>query len=371
MATSLSEYIKAASMKESELQVLIDDTVNSDLDAWTACVKSLSSFYKGLVKPDAAKLAETCGSYTRSIKVITRVMPPNEILFESCSLDKVDPAQASKLRKLFQDCIVSCLQVSASMPDILHRRLINYISRHVLPLMNNPLILSQFFLTSLDAPCKKTATAALVPLVHLMVTGGLGDIPELFPKLYSLLSADSLPEAPRKQLFPLLSRMLESSLIPQKWVAAFVKRLARVAVTTTDHSVALWAVTAVYSLAQKHSTACRALFHSDLSGPLGVNDEFTMHAGLVDAADQVKKSCLWEVNLLLCHGCPAVSRLSQLFKTNLFSVSAKQIASVDFAGLTDAALFQRERKTTKRKALEFAYIGGKMEDERVAKLFRN
>ena len=369
--SSLSEYIKAATLKDSELQVIVDDGVNSDLDAWTTCVKMLTSFFKGLGKADVAKQAETSGSYSRAIKIVTRMMPPTDILFESCSVENVAAPVASKLRKLFQECIVSCLQVSASMPDILHRRLINYISRHVLPQMKNPLILSQFFLTSLDAPCKKTATSALVPLVNLMVSGGLGDIPELFPKIYALLSADSLPEAPRKQLYPLLSQMLESSLIPQKWIAAFVKRLARVAVTCTDHSVALWAVTAVYSLAQKHSTACKALFHSDLPGPLGVDDAFKMTAGLVEAAEQVKRSCLWEVNLLLCHGCPAISRLSQLFKTNLFSVSAKQIASVDFAGLTDAALFQRERKTTKRKALDLAFIGGRGEDERVAKLFRN
>jgi len=361
------DFIHSNGLKESEVQVFMDDVVNSDMDAWLASTKVLTTFFKSLKKADGSHKPETLAAYYRSVRVLVRLMPPNKRLFESCEIEASDFGGVSKLKRVYQDCMIACLQVCINLPSVLHRKLINYVSRHALPIISNPLLLSQFFLSALDSACKKTATTALVPLVNLMVSGGLGDIPELFPKLYSLLSADTLPEAPRSQLFPLLSAMLESSIIPQQWIAAFVKRLARVAVLSTDHSVSLWAVTAVYSLAQKNAQACRSLFHTD-SNTLA-SDPFTMKLSLAEAAEQAKKSCLWEVNLLLCHGCPAVSRLSSLFKTNLFSLSAKRIASVDFAGLTDAALFQKERKTSKKRKLELAFLGGREEDARVARIF--
>ena len=347
--SALQSVLNDKSAPSDEITKVMDSTVNTSIPSWINGVKTLTKAFDSIQKRSGGK-SET-EKYIRSVKALVRLVPPTKRIWES-----EDASKRAMARKMFTELIVAALQVSMALPELLTRQLINYTSRHALGHMSNPLLLVQFYLSALSG-APSLACAALTPLTKLMAQGGLGDDCDFFAKIYALLHPQILADSPRTDLLPLLSQVLESSMIPAAWIAAFAKRIARVGLISLDHAISLWAVTAVYSLIQRNPLTCRALLHSDRSGQEG-GDPFSFHSDLQTAAIQVKDSSLWELELLMNHGCAAVARLAAMFRTNLFSRSAKRIEAVDFATLNDAALFSQERKQCKKRTISLAFLGG-------------
>lgn len=277
------------------------------------------------------------------------------------SLIRLGQPRSTEQEKHLQNAIVSLLNRSdlcSQLDAKLTKKLVLYLSKIRIP---SPLILAPFYLRTLAHPCRAVGLTALPPLTDLIVNRGFGDLHDFFPRLYQLIDVQALSECDRLSVYPILSQILLSSLIPTAWIGAFAKRCARQAVLAVDESVVLFLVTIVYSVLQKNA-ALRSLLHADTADAHSSLSEDPF--SLSDSLTSAKVVSLWEIELLITHMSPAVARLATLFKTNLFSHSARSIAAVDFASIDWTTLLAREKNfNAKKHELAFAYLGEQHQDD--------
>merc|ERR1712113_1286445 len=118
-------------------------------------------------------------------------------------------------------------------------------------------------------------------------------------------------------------------MLPSSYVAAFVKKSARVATLVSSPPASLWLLVNMQGLMQRHQSLCAPMLHRDVdntltfgSGPSasGSSDPFDMSSPLNVACkkEQALMTSLWEIELLQDHYCPQVARMARLFTTAKF-----------------------------------------------------
>ncbi|PHJ24335.1 cbf mak21 family protein [Cystoisospora suis] len=196
---------------------------------------------------------------------------------------------AKQYRLLFQDVWVLFLRV-IPLDLSLTQKLLHAVPRTLLPYMSNPLLLSEFFLTSFEkASHLSVSVLALSGLFYLLTKHRLADPDALFTespsddrketngaesgkpsassngvcvhfyrRLYQLIAPASFSVGRRGRFLRLLNVALRSSLLPNSLVAAFVKKCARVACLVSP-GISLYLIALVYSLLKKYSAVCLSL----------------------------------------------------------------------------------------------------------------
>ena len=180
------------------------------------------------------------------------------------------------------------------------------------------------------------ALLSLRGLFVLMVKHNL-EYPQFYARLYGLLTPDALGGPHRAQFALELQRFLGSSGLPVTMIAAFAKRLCRIALVGTTPAAAL-AVALTFNVLHRHPTA-RVIVHRPRAGEPGAPSVAADAAGgdgsgepakldrepgaapletFDDDADDPEKSgaigsSLWEVDSLRAHHCPTVASLAALF----------------------------------------------------------
>ena len=109
-----------------------------------------------------------------------------------------------------------------------YKRILEHLDSHILPNVSNPLLLADFLTDSYHIG-GIVSLLSLAALFHLIATYNL-DYPHFYHKLYTLCTPQLTLSKHRHKLFTLLSKFLSSAYLPQSLVAAFCKRLARLAV---------------------------------------------------------------------------------------------------------------------------------------------
>jgi len=282
-------------------------------------------------------------------------------------------------------------------------------AHRVVPFMTNPLILSDF-LTDAYAVGGVTSVLALNSLFKLITEHNL-DYPDFFEKLYELLDLNSFTAKHRSQFFELLDRVLSSSHLATYLVAAFAKKMARLALFSPP-GTAMFAIVLISNLLKKHPTCLHLVHHAtkieeaaekgeldeskDINvekrskldaikeaslrlalGPAAAKeaaaadeepaagagrkrrrDEVTADPFKMDEANPAKcrasESCLWEIEALASHYSPNVSMLVQsLFYTELrVTVETRKVEPPvpieEFLDLTYKSLFDRDIKRARR-----------------------
>ncbi|GBG31488.1 Nucleolar complex protein 4-like [Hondaea fermentalgiana] len=165
--------------------------------------------------------------------------------------------RAAKLhRRAFQGAWLAFLQLGDFSPRV-YRRVLVCLPKRVVPYLQDPLLLSDF-LTDAYEQRGPTAMLALNSLFQLMMEHHL-DYPDFYPKLYRLLDHDTFHVKHRAQFFELLSRVMASTHLASYLVAAFAKRIARLALYAPP-SGAMFAVVLIGNLLKRHPT-CLTLLH--------------------------------------------------------------------------------------------------------------
>ena len=109
-----------------------------------------------------------------------------------------------------------------------YKRVLEQLDSHILPNVSNPLLLADFLTDSYNIG-GIVSLLALAALFHLISHYNL-DYPHFYHKLYSLCTPALTLSRHRTHLFVLLSKFLSSTYLPSSLVAAFCKRLARLAI---------------------------------------------------------------------------------------------------------------------------------------------
>ena len=259
--------------------------------------------------------------------------------------------------------------------------------KSIIPQFTEPLLLADFLTDSYDMG-GEASLLSLHSLYILMSIHGL-DYPQFFEKLYALVSLQVLYSKNRARFFRLLNSFLSSTHIPSYIIAAFTKRLTRLAIRAPPHA-ACFVLCFVFNLVRRHPNV-RCLIHRTASkeeeraeklsrvrdasrrlAQAGTPIPTLQDSGFVlsdpyleNEGDMTKcralESSLWEVVTLQDHYCPAVASLAKGIFQEQIKKTAPDYPVEDFLTRTYTELFEEEAriksiersKKRRRLALQF------------------
>ncbi|XP_029693730.1 nucleolar complex protein 4 homolog isoform X1 [Takifugu rubripes] len=233
------------------------------------------------------------------------------------------------------------------LPSNMYKKVLVILHDSVLPHMSEPSLMIDF-LTAAYEMGGGISLLALNGLFILIHEHNL-DYPDFYKKLYSLLEPSVFHVKYRARFFHLANLFLSSSHLPAYLVAAFAKRLARLALTAPPTGL-LIALPFIYNLIRRHPSV-RVLLHRPSEEEATVVDPYVMEEE--DPAQcGALESSLWEIKTLQKHHHPDVSKAAGLINTPLVQ-QEEDISKV--LETTTYQLMEQELKQTvvKKIPLEF------------------
>ncbi|KAG2391331.1 uncharacterized protein HKW66_Vig0129080 [Vigna angularis] len=241
----------------------------------------------------------------------------------------------------------------------------------VIPHLSNPIILCDFLTRSYDVG-GVVSVMALSSLFVLMTQYGL-EYPNFYEKLYALLVPSTFMAKHRARFLQLLDSCLKSPLLPAYLAASFAKKLSRLLLSVPP-SGALVITALIHNILRRHPSV-NCLVHREDGVDEGKSDHRTDEETTANS-DNVKTSAipcqkpgvdhfnntetdpkksaamsksdgagssLWEIDTILHHYCPPVSRFA-LSLGNDLTVRAKtsEVNVGDFSGGSYATILGAE-----------------------------
>lgn len=238
-----------------------------------------------------------------------------------------------------------------------HRQMLILLLEKVLSHLDKPVLLTDFLMDSLDVG-GAISLLALQGIFVLIQQHNL-TYPNIYEKLYSMFEPEIFHTKFKARLFYLADIFLSSSHLPEGLVAAFVKRLARLALIAPPQDIVI-ILRFIGNLFLRHPALKRLIFH-----PTG--GEVSQDPYVMDERDPIKSnaldSSLWEVATLQSHVLPSVATAAK-FISNPFPSAEWDLASV--LEINENDIFDKEiAKKSKEYALNldrptclFVHCGG-------------
>ncbi|KAJ2740724.1 Maturation and nuclear export of 40S ribosomal subunits interacting protein, partial [Coemansia sp. BCRC 34301] len=272
---------------------------------------------------------------------------------EAPSGDENSVSSATAHRKAFSEAWIAFLRQPLTA-DI-YKQVLLTMHRRIIPHMVDATGLMDFLSTAYDSG-GSISLLALNGLFTLMDSYNL-NYPQFYEKLYALLDRNLLHVKYRARFFRLFEVFLGSSHLPAYLVAAFIKRLARLAILATPAG-AVTVIPVIYNLLKAHPS-CMVLIHR-MPGQEGEGEEEERASAesdpyLADEADPAKcnalSSSLWELETLQHHYYPNIATLANIF-SEPFHKPKFQLE--DFLDHTYATFFDGDTARTPKKAAALA-----------------
>ncbi|KAJ0047402.1 hypothetical protein NL108_002213, partial [Boleophthalmus pectinirostris] len=193
------------------------------------------------------------------------------------------------------------------LPTSMYKKVLVILHDSILPHMSKPTLMIDFLTAAYDVggAISLLALNGLFVLIHQHNL----DYPDFYQKLYNLLEPSIFHVKYRARFFHLANLFLSSSHLPVYLVAAFAKRLARLALTAPPTAL-LIVLPFIYNLIRRHPS-CRVLIHKPSSQDELMEDRYDM-----DEEDPAKscalESSLWEIKARYRYRCLFALRLSKL-----------------------------------------------------------
>ncbi|ENN70524.1 hypothetical protein YQE_12700, partial [Dendroctonus ponderosae] len=195
-----------------------------------------------------------------------------------------------------------------------HRQLLVVLLEKVLVHLDKPLILTDFLMDSLDVggPVSLLALQGIFTMIQVHNL----DYPNIFAKLYSMFEPEIFHTKYKARLFYLADLFLSSTHLPEMLVAAFAKRLARLALLAPSEDIII-ICHFVGNLILRHP-GLKYLLHNG-NGAITSLDPYIM-----EERDPLKSnainSSLWELQTLQSHVQPSVAAAARFIGAPLPSV---------------------------------------------------
>ncbi|XP_022916760.1 nucleolar complex protein 4 homolog B [Onthophagus taurus] len=226
-----------------------------------------------------------------------------------------------------------------------HKQLLIVLLEKLLPHLDKPLLLTDFLMDSLDVG-GPVSLLALQGVFTLIQEYNL-EYPNIFAKLYSMFEPEIFHTKFKARLFYLSDIFLSSTHLPENLVAAFAKRLARLALIAPSEDIMVICMF-IGNLILRHPGLKCLLNHP--AGSSTGNDPYIM-----EERDPLKSnainSSLWEILSLQQHALPCVATAARFISNPLPSVEW------DLGNVLDTTvdtIFDREiKKNGKLLALAF------------------
>ncbi|BAT81258.1 hypothetical protein LR48_Vigan07g075000 [Vigna angularis] len=268
-----------------------------------------------------------------------------------------------KMKLKFTKAWIAYLRLPLPL-DVYKEVLVN-LHQAVIPHLSNPIILCDFLTRSYDVG-GVVSVMALSSLFVLMTQYGL-EYPNFYEKLYALLVPSTFMAKHRARFLQLLDSCLKSPLLPAYLAASFAKKLSRLLLSVPP-SGALVITALIHNILRRHPSV-NCLVHREDGVDEGKSDHRTDEETTANS-DNVKtsaipcqkpgvdhfnntetdpkksaamRSSLWEIDTILHHYCPPVSRFA-LSLGNDLTVRAKtsEVNVGDFSGGSYATILGAE-----------------------------
>nr|CAG4643910.1 EOG090X04ZD [Lepidurus arcticus] len=224
------------------------------------------------------------------------------------------------------------------LTPVLYKKVLILLPDKVMPHLENPLLLTDFFMESYNVG-GAISLLALNGVFVLMQKYHL-DYPEFYTKLYSLLEPTIFHAKYKSRFFHLANVFMTSTHLPEYIAAAFAKRLSRLALTAPSPSLLL-IFPFVGNLMLRHRGLFK-LIHDPERNELLDNDPYD--AQEPDPAKcKAMESSLWEIKTLQDHVLPEVASAAKFIERELPKMEWEV---ADFLELTWEDMMEKE---TKRK----------------------
>ncbi|XP_015931566.1 protein NUCLEOLAR COMPLEX ASSOCIATED 4 [Arachis duranensis] len=245
-----------------------------------------------------------------------------------------------KMKLKFTQAWLSFLRLPLPL-DVYKEVLVN-LHQVVIPHLSNPVMLCDFLTRSYDIG-GVVSVMALSSLFILMTQYGL-EYPNFYEKLYVLLVPSIFMAKHRARFFQLLDSCLKSPLLPAYLAASFAKKMSRLLLSIPP-SGALVITALIHNILRRHPSI-NCLVHWEDQVDEGKGDKATDEATAANSDDakvsasqklgidhfnygepnpkksNAMRSSLWEVDTILQHYCPPVSRFALSLENDL-TVRAK------------------------------------------------
>ncbi|XP_038618922.1 nucleolar complex protein 4 homolog [Tachyglossus aculeatus] len=263
--------------------------------------------------------------------------------------------QLKEHKKVFERMWLKFLKYK--LPSSLYKKVLLIMHDTILAHMSQPTLMIDFLTRAYDigGAISLLALNGLFVLIHQHNL----EYPGFYQKLYSLLDPSIYHVKYRARFFHLTDLFLSSSHLPAYLVAAFTKRLARLALTAPPEAL-LMVVPFICNLLRRHP-ACKALVHRPVATPTDLPSALAADPYDMEEEDPAKsralESCLWELQALQKHYHPDVARAAMVINRPLAS---QEDPISELLDLTSYEIFDRDfkKKATGPVALEFIQARG-------------
>ncbi|XP_076614381.1 nucleolar complex protein 4 homolog [Chaetodon auriga] len=254
-------------------------------------------------------------------------------------------AKLNEHRRAFERMWLGFLKYK--LPSNMYKKVLVILHDSILPHMSKPTLMIDF-LTAAYEVGGAISLLALNGLFVLIHQHNL-DYPDFYKKLYNLLEPSVFHVKYRARFFHLANLFLSSSHLPVYLVAAFAKRLARLALTAPATAL-LIVLPFIYNLIRRHPS-CRVLIHKPSTEDEPLEDPY-----LMDEEDPAQccalESSLWEIKTLQKHHHPDVAKAAMLINTAL-PQQEDDISEV--LEITTYELMERDLKQSQIKSIPLEF----------------
>ncbi|KAF9585260.1 hypothetical protein BGW38_003158 [Lunasporangiospora selenospora] len=238
-------------------------------------------------------------------------------------------------RRAFSDCWIAVLKLPFT--QTMYKKTLLIIHKRIIPHLPRPVVLMDFLTDSYNSG-GAISLLALKGLFVLITEHNL-DYPDFFQKLYLLFDHNLMHAKYRARFFSQVDIFLSSPLLPATLVAAFIKRMARLSLSSPPASIVI-TVPFIYNLLKRHPT-CMQLIH----GSANQTNDCYDHSERDPMKCNAFNSSLWELQTLQNHFAPNVATLAKIFNEQFTKPSYNL---EDFLDHTYSSMFRNEL-TKKRR----------------------
>ncbi|KAL3273237.1 hypothetical protein HHI36_014691 [Cryptolaemus montrouzieri] len=231
-----------------------------------------------------------------------------------------------------------------------HKQVLIVLLERVLPHLEKPLFLTDFLMDSLDAggPVSLLALQGIFTMIQVHNL----NYPDVFTKIYSMFEPEIFHTKYKARLFYLSDLFLSSTHLPENLVAAFVKRLARLALIAPPEDILVICMF-IGNLILRHPGLKCLLNRVSSTNP-------NIDPYIMEESDPIKSnainSSLWEIQTLQQHTLPSVARAASFINNPLPPTEWDITKHLDNTG---ESLFDKEiKKFSKLVVLAFEKPNG-------------
>lgn len=211
----------------------------------------------------------------------------------------------AKVRKALNICWNRVMQ--QPLNPTTRKQMLSLLLENFLMHIEKPILLTDFLMDSLDigGPISLMALQGVFTLIqeHNIT------YPDIYTKIYTLFDPDIFHTKYKARLFYLTDLFLSSTHLPEALVGAFVKRVARLALSAPPQDVII-SLQFISNLLIRHKGLKRLL--NDPAMPQNVHKEDPYNMQEVDPTkSKALDSSLWELEALTQHVLPNVSAIAK------------------------------------------------------------